>query len=426
MTCIKIKNKHNNSKNEIIEAKPMRQKISKLKVLRQVGSKTSKPKNMIIEAKHISKPKNEIIKVKPISKKDVTKKSKQKISRQGGSKTSKPKNKDDHITNEIDINALFNIIKKKEPSKNEVKKPITFPKCDNTSINTIQSYVDKKDFLVDNNITISTITLDCKLHTLINVDVFSKHVVLKEDGIVSIKYGNRNDIATNRTIVELRKKKKVSTRNFYNQVTILMKPMNNIERNYINIKVFQNGSLQVTGCKDMDDFNNIAHTLINILSTGKDIKNSKGKLIRHVDYIVDHASIGLYDTKIRMINSNFKLNYKIDRMNLARLLRSQYGKYTKDTEIGYVEHKYEPNGKHACINIKYKYDEQKSPSIFVFQTGAIIITGAKNLQHIIASYAHINKILDKFMNMIRIIDLDPIAVQKEAMKYLKDKKAGRL
>ena len=290
---------------------------------------------------------------------------------------------------------------------------------DNASKMAISSYLEAKQFLKNHNITISTITLDCKLHTLIDVDKFAKNVTLKEDEIVSVKFGNRKDPATNRTIVVLKTKKKPSVKNFYNQVTILMKPMNNPERNYINIKVFKNGSLQMTGCKDMDDFNNVTTTLIKILKRGCNIKNKKGKNI-HIDFVDSPKEMGIFDIKIRMINSNFKLDYKVDRKKLAKLLKKNHGQGSKDKEIGYVECKYEPTSGHSCVNIKYRYDDKNKPSIFVFQTGAIIITGAKNLPQIIMAYHFIHKILNKYFNEIRIIDLDHNAVQAEIAKFFKN------
>lgn len=289
----------------------------------------------------------------------------------------------------------------------------------------ITSYIEARKFLDDRNIMISTITLDCKLHTLIDVDKFAKNVILKEDEIVSVKFGNRKDPATNRTIVVLKTKKKSSVKNFYNQVTILMKPMNNPIRNYINIKVFKNGSLQMTGCKDMNDFNNVTTTLIKILSRGRDMKNEKGKSI-HVDFIDNPKNIGIYDAKIRMINSNFKLDYKIDRKKLTRLLKKNHRQGTSDKEIGYVECKYEPTSGHSCVNIKFKYDDKHKPSIFVFQTGAIIITGAKNLPQIIMAYYFIHKILNKYYDEIRIIELDYNAVQTEIAKFFKSNKKNIL
>lgn len=294
---------------------------------------------------------------------------------------------------------------------------------ENDNINDVvaNSYSRAKKFLTDHNISISTITLDCKLHTLIDVDIFAKNVILKEDEIVSVKFGDRKDTATNRTIVFIKTKKKPSKKNFYNQVTILMKPMNNPTRNYINIKVFKNGSLQMTGCKDMDDFNNVANTLINILKRGCNIKTKKGR-ITHVDFIKNPNEIGIFDVKIRMINSNFKLEYKVDRKKLARLLKKYHGQGTKDKDIGYVECKYEPSGGHSCVNIKYKYNDINKPSIFVFQTGAIIITGAKNLTQIIMAYHFIHKILNKYYDEIKIIDLDQKAVQAEIANFFKKNK----
>jgi TATA-box binding protein (TBP) (component of TFIID and TFIIIB) len=302
-----------------------------------------------------------------------------------------------------------------------VEKKITH-NTDNMNKIAIESYLEAKQFLKDHNITISTITLDCKLHTLIDVDKFAKNVILKEDEIVSVKFGNRKDPATNRTIVVLKNKKKPSVKNFYNQVTILMKPTNNPIRNYINIKVFKNGSLQMTGCKDMDDFNNVTMTLIDILKRGKDIKLKNSLKPTHIDFIDSPKKIGINDVKIRMINSNFKLDYKVDRKKLARLLKKNHRQSTKDKEIGYVECKYEPTGGHSCVNIKYKYDDKNKPSIFVFQTGAVIITGAKNLHHIIMAYHFIHKILNKYYNEIRIIDLDHKAVQEEIAKFFKNNK----
>lgn len=275
-----------------------------------------------------------------------------------------------------------------------------------------KSYIEAKKFLNDHNIKISTITLDCKLGTLIDVDLFAKNVILKEDQIVSVKFGNRNDPATNRTIVVLKAKKKPSTKNFYNQVTILMKPTNNPERNYINIKVFKNGSLQMTGCKDMEDFNNVTVKLIEILKNGRRSKKDN----KHIKFISDPNKIGIYDVKIRMINSDFKLDYKVDRKKLAKILKKYHGQNTKDKEIGYVECKYQPTGGHSCVNIKYNNDGNKT-SIFVFQTGSIIITGAKNLNHIISAYFFIHKVLSRYYKKIKILPLQQNLVQLEIAKY---------
>jgi TATA-box binding protein (TBP) (component of TFIID and TFIIIB) len=281
-----------------------------------------------------------------------------------------------------------------------------------TEINkiSIEEYNNAKKFLDDHKIKISTITMNCNLCTLINIDAFAKYVVLEEDGIVSIKFGDRKNPATNRTIVAI--KKKQSKRNFFNQVTILIKPTNDPGSKYINIKVFNNGSLHYTGCKDINDFICVTNTLISILKKGIDIKDKNNKR-KHIPYVEDIKNMKITDVKIRMINSNFKLDYKVDRKKLALLLRKYHGTRTTDTEIGYVEFKHKPNGGHSCVNIKYIYDENSKPSIFVFQTGSIIITGAKSPHQIISAYHYLHLILNRYLHQIKIIKLNPKLVNTE-------------
>lgn len=321
------------------------------------------------------------------------------------------------IRNPTEINKIFDIARDVAGANNQTHNIRSdAATSETTSENCATWYTEAKDFLAEHRITVSTITLDCKLRTPIDVDKFAKNVVLRENEIVSVKFGNRKDRATNRTIVVLKNKKKPSVRNFYNQVTILMKPMNNPERNYINIKVFKNGSLQMTGCKDMDDFSNVVAVLIGVLKRGVDVINSKGAK-RHMSFIENPESLGVYDIRIRMINSNFKLNYKIDRKKLDKLLKRNHSRRTRDKEIGFVECKYEPTSGHSCVNIKFRYNERDRPSIFVFQTGAIIITGAKNLHQIIQAYHFIHRILERYFDEVRIVELNADTVQAEIAAF---------
>jgi TATA-box binding protein (TBP) (component of TFIID and TFIIIB) len=51
----------------------------------------------------------------------------------------------------------------------------------------------------------------------------------------------------------------------------------------------------------------------------------------------------------------------------------------------------------ACVNIKYvppnHNNEEKDVSVFIFEKGNIIITGARNFHHVISTYDYINNIL---------------------------------
>ena len=58
----------------------------------------------------------------------------------------------------------------------------------------------------------------------------------------------------------------------------------------------------------------------------------------------------------------------------------------------------------ACVIVKYcpkiKNKEEKEVSLFVFEKGNIIITGARNLEHIIESYNYMNNIIIEHIDEI--------------------------
>jgi TATA-box binding protein (TBP) (component of TFIID and TFIIIB) len=411
-------------------------KLSGSKVSKSFGSKVSKSsgskvsKKFIKEEDDVSSDESFAIKSSSktsVKKKSIKKKSKAIMDYLDIEDSVSNVNQDDEVTEEKENNPVVpqmkTILEKSDMSAPKINhKKITNPIVleDKKSIEALNAYKKAISFLVKNKISVSTITLDCKLHTKIDADAFAKYVVLREDEVVSVKFGNRKDPATNRTIIMIKTKKKPSSRNFFNQVTVLMKPQNNLSRNYINIKVFKNGSLQMTGCKDMEDFFCVTQTLIEVLKRGKDITTKNGKT-KHIDYVEEPDKIGIFDAKIRMINSNFKLPFKVDREKLFKLLKKNHKVGTKDEELGYIECKYEPTGGHSCVNIKYRYDEKNKPSIFIFQTGAVIITGAKNYQQIIAAYEFNQKILARYMKQVEIVELDKNAIQAEMIKYFKNK-----
>lgn len=290
--------------------------------------------------------------------------------------------------------------------------------------NIIKSYIEEKKFIDENGINISTMTLHCSIGVDVNLVLFAKYVDLVANCIEDVKFGDRKNPASNRTIINyLKKKKKKSTKNFYNQVTVLMKPQNNPTRNYINIKVFKNGSIHMTGCKDINDFKDVATKLISIILDGKVIIDSSGNT-KKINFIVstsDIDKIGIYNLKINMINSDFKMGYKIDRKKLYTILKKNHGNNTLDDEIGYVECKFNPSTGHSCVNIKYYFTDEIKISVFVFQTGSIIITGAKSYPQIIQAYLFIMKIFNKYINDIKIIEISKDEFLSKFMEYLATK-----
>jgi TATA-box binding protein (TBP) (component of TFIID and TFIIIB) len=100
------------------------------------------------------------------------------------------------------------------------------------------------------------------------------------------------------------------------------------------------------------------------------------------------------DFNIRMINSNCKVPFKINREILYHLLKQDK-----------VKCRYDPNS-HACVNIRYDINANDKVSIFVFQSGSIIITGGKTIIDINKGYNYIMEIISKHYETIKKKDLD--------------------
>ena len=93
-----------------------------------------------------------------------------------------------------------------------------------------------------------------------------------------------------------------------------------------------------------------------------------------------------------MINSNYKINLNVNRKKLFEILTMKKIKSSYEKCI------------RACVIVKYcpkiKNEEEKDVSLFVFEKGNIIITGARNLEHIVESYNYMNDIIIEHIDEI--------------------------
>lgn len=246
-------------------------------------------------------------------------------------------------------------------------------------------------------ISISTMCTSCKLNTRLNIPHIEKYLQLNPDDILTIKV----DKERMRTLVAIKnkpkrikkneaniKEKDTSKNHFYNQITAVVRvddgPVKDLnETPKINMKLFKNGSVQMSGCKSIKNINIALNKLIYKL---KEIKAKiEGGVIVEKTFIEEPNNITVKDFKIDMINSNYQVKMQIDRAKLYNLLLKKKIKST-----------YEPCIR-ACVIIKYippiENPENKEVSIFIFQKGNIIITGARSQSHIISSYNYMNNIL---------------------------------
>jgi len=273
------------------------------------------------------------------------------------------------------------------------------------------------------DLKISTMTVTCNFDCQFNIVNIGKFLPLTKDNIYSIKFGN--DPADMRCIdpnfgkkIKKKKKKNKVKKMFYNQATI--KIITKYKVKPTNVKLFKNGAIQMTGCISIENALQVLRVLCNSLLeniyTTKTLGTQGGVGdITLVDFVSNREKLDVLqvrDFKINMINSNLNIGYKVDRAYLYQILLKRG-----------VECTYEPCV-HACVNLRYslKKVKNKKLSIFIFESGAVIITGATNNDHLIEAHSFITKILCENYNVLVKRDIEDflrLDVIKELMKEKK-------
>lgn len=249
---------------------------------------------------------------------------------------------------------------------------------------------DKEIEKLPQGLSISTMCATSKLNTKINIANIEKYLQLNPNDILAIEKDNTKALITKN---KYKKKKKEDlipkkTTYFYNQITVDIRSTcgdtNNLDKEpRINIKIFKNGTIQMAGCKTINDTNIVLNKLICRLSEIKAIVENS--VIVEKNFIENYNTITITDFNIYMINTNYTLSILIDREKLYKLLL-----------LKKIKAIYEPCIR-ACVIIKYtpleNNLEEKEVSIFIFQEGNIIITGARSISHILSAYHYTNNIL---------------------------------
>jgi len=255
--------------------------------------------------------------------------------------------------------------------------------------------INHKVHEVDNlpsGVSVSTMCCSAKIGSEIKIDKIMNFLQLNSDDILTVKM-NDSKIRTLLTTKPKNKRKKVGskktkTQKFYNQITVVVRigygsceDINN--EKCINVKLFKNGSIQMSGCKRIEEVNTVINKLVYRLKEIKGRRTPEG--IEHICFLEDNSKVNVNDFKIDMINSNYQVNLMIDRSKFYKLLLKKK-----------IEASFEPCIR-ACVIIKFcppvDNPDEKSISIFVFQKGNIIITGAKSRNQVNSSYTYLNEIL---------------------------------
>jgi len=233
---------------------------------------------------------------------------------------------------------------------------------------------------IPKNVNVSTTGVTFELGVIVNLKYVFKLVKLN-DVLLGMKY--KNQVKQTEEI-----NMKISEKTFNNQLTMKLKIA---EDKCISVKIFLNGSIQIAGAKSIEQINLGINHIIKILKKRYFVESLNEEI-----KLVDSYNFNIRDFKINMINSNFNVIYKINIENL----------YPVITKKG-IKARFEPLS-HRCVNIKFaatENPEDKPISIFVFESGSIIITGARNGNHIKSAYDFINNVLEENSTIVKRKDI---------------------
>ena len=245
------------------------------------------------------------------------------------------------------------------------------------------------------HLRISTITMilsiseEFDLKKIYNLVPITKYITF-------IEYGADNPPKGFSKKAQRKKRKKKVKKIFYNQATIHIF----YEGKIMNVKLFNNGRIQITGLKKEYQGVQLINDFINYL----------------MDLSIINNPINIINHKIVLINSDFDIGYEINREQLQNEIINNGIYSTYETciypgvNIKYYINKNNFNGICPCTvpcNGKGNGDGNglcKKVTIAVFKSGKIIITGGQKKSQLEESYRFIKNFIEERKNTICIND----------------------
>ena len=234
---------------------------------------------------------------------------------------------------------------------------------------------------------VSTMTYISNLNTEIDLKRLFDAVDIDED-LKYIEFGALNQKGQKSS--KSSNSRKIQKKFFYNQITAHI-----FEGKIVNVKIFNNGKIQMTGIKNEEQGINTLNKVVSKL------KNLDKDLL---ETILTNQDLTLEKGKIAMINTDFDCGFKVKREVLQRLV----------TDKGYYS-SFEPTI-YPGVNIKYYFNKDKQNTgicncegkcngkgkdgfckkitVAVFNSGKIIITGGQSYEQLNTAYDFIHNILE--------------------------------
>lgn len=259
------------------------------------------------------------------------------------------------------------------------------------------------DYVKPTPLRISTKVITANTGTIIDTKLLFNNIVQiliplwwPGEGILKMEH-EKNIIGYSKR--DLFSKRGVSDKTFFNQSTIVLRKAINpqgTDFKEVNIKLFGNGGIQMTGIP-AEDF--AQETLVWLIEE-----------LKKVQPTVFRETPELQKFKVQLINSDYQVAYPINRNALHSILSNNYKLFSTFESTIYqgVNTKYYYNDKHPdklnpgiCLCEKRCKGqgtgsgpgECKRITISVFQTGKIIVTGGRYLFQLEEAYHFLNKVL---------------------------------
>lgn len=212
-------------------------------------------------------------------------------------------------------------------------------------------------------------------------------------------------------------KRGVSDKTFFNQSTIVVRKAINKEQTQfkeVNVKLFGNGGIQMTGIPAEEFAKETLTWLLNELYSVK------------ANTPIFGTNPTLEKFKVQLINSDYQVACPINRTALHTILSRTYGLFSTFESTIYqgVNTKYYFNDKHPdpdrpgiCLCSKRCRGqgsgsgpgECKRITMSVFQTGKIIITGGRYMYQLEEAYHFLNKVLQDHADEVLRLPDDPVS-----------------
>ncbi len=236
------------------------------------------------------------------------------------------------------------------------------------------------------NLRISTITCILQISSDIDLKKIYDSVPITKY-IPFIEYGSDNIPKGFSKKMLKKKRKKTKKKSFYNQATIHVVH----DKKIMNVKLFNNGKIQITGLKEIDQGPILIQALIEYL---QDLS-----ILDYDTFLMNH--------KLVLINSDFDIGYEINREVLHKEIIDMgiYSSYEPciypGVNIKYFMNTNNFDGICNCLemcNGKGRADgdgDCKKVTIAVFKSGKIIITGGQTTEQLETAYRFIKNFIDE-------------------------------